>query len=147
MLTASASQSLNLARFIDAQNPIYTTVIEELRQGRKQTHWIWFVFPQVEGLGRSSMAKHYAISSRQEARAYLADPVLGPRLRECTKLVLSHADRSAHQIFGSPDDLKFRSSMTLFDAIGGPPHFSQALDRFYGGQADQATLAALASWP
>jgi uncharacterized protein (DUF1810 family) len=109
----------NLRRFAVAQQAIYANVLAELKSGRKQTHWIWFIFPQVDGLGRSSTAKHYAIKSRDEAVAYLAKPLLGARLAECTKLVLDVPKKSAHEIFGSPDDVKFRSSMTLFDAVGG----------------------------
>src|SRR5215831_11299149 len=97
----------DLQRFLDAQHPLYGNVIAELRGGRKRTHWIWFIFPQVEGLGLSSMSTHYAIHSRAEAVAYLAHPLLGARLVECIESVLQHADKSAHEIFGSPDDLKF----------------------------------------
>jgi uncharacterized protein (DUF1810 family) len=142
-----APDKFDLQRFVTAQQPNYATVLAELRNGRKQTHWIWYVFPQVDGLGHSSTAKHYAIASRQEAIAYLADPLLGRRLRECTELVLGHADKTAHEIFGSPDDLKFRSSMTLFDAVGEPTICRAALERFYDGKADEATLAVLSRWP
>src|SRR6266849_5587179 len=103
-----------LQRFVDAQNPVFERVCAELRQGRKQTHWMWFIFPQIKGLGTSQMATKFAISSRQEAEAYLKHSVLGPRLRECTRLVNQVEGRSVNQIFGYPDDLKFRSSMTLF---------------------------------
>ena len=108
----------DLQRFLDAQHPLYDNVIAELCDGRKRTHWIWFIFPQVEGLGLSWMSQHYAIHSRAEAVAYLTHALLGARLVECTESVLQHADKSAHDIFGSPDDLKFHSSMTLFDAVG-----------------------------
>jgi uncharacterized protein (DUF1810 family) len=112
-----------LERFLKAQNPVYADVLAELREGRKQTHWIWFIFPQAEGLGHSSMAKRYAIKSRDEAAAYLAHPILSTRLMECTELVLAHSGKAAHDIFGSPDDLKFRSSMTLFGAVSAPRSF------------------------
>lgn len=115
----------------------------ELRAGEKYTHWIWFVFPQVSGLGRSPRAVHYAISSRAEAEAYLKHPVLGPRLVACTKLVLSHEGRSAGEIFGFLDAMKFRSSMTLFAAVSPDDVFTAALDRFFGGEQDPATLARL----
>jgi uncharacterized protein (DUF1810 family) len=136
----------NLQRFVAAQRTVYKTVLAELRNGRKQAHWIWFIFPQVDGLGRSSTAHHYAIKSRDEAIAYLAIPLLGARLIECTKLVLAIANKSAQEIFGSPDDLKFRSSMTLFDAVDSGSLYSQALDRFFGGKSDWATLEILESW-
>jgi uncharacterized protein (DUF1810 family) len=139
----SGSDPFDLQRFIEAQRPLYSTVLAELRTGRKRTHWIWFVFPQVKGLGHSSMAQHYAIRSREEAAAYLRHPVLGARLIECTEVVVGVADRTAHEIFGSPDYLKFRSSMTLFDAAGGQAIFRRALDRFYQGTPDEATLAIL----
>jgi uncharacterized protein (DUF1810 family) len=136
----------DLQRFIGAQQAVYTTVLAELKRGHKRTHWIWFIFPQVDGLGRSSTAHEFAIKSRDEAIAYLATPVLGARLIECTKLVLAIPDKSAHDIFGSPDDMKFRSSMTLFDAVDGGSLYRQALDRFFGGEPDQATLDILESW-
>lgn len=104
----------DLARYVTAQDPVYEQVCAELRAGRKRTHWMWFVFPQMKGLGSSPMAEKYAIGSREEAVAYLEHPVLGPRLRECTELVNRMEGRSLDQIFGYPDDLKFRSSMTLF---------------------------------
>lgn len=138
-----AGDPFALQRFVEAQNPVYLQVLRELRGGKKQSHWIWFVFPQVAGLGRSAMAARYAVSGREEARAYLAHPILGPRLRECTEAVLAHRERSAHDIFGSPDDLKFRSSMTLFSQAGGGAPFDPALDRFFGGVPDGATLQLL----
>ena len=140
---ASGSDPFDLQRFVDAQRPLYATVLAELRSGRKRTHWIWFVFPQVEGLGHSAMAQHYAIRSREEALAYLGHPALGARLIECTELVVGVADKTAHEIFGTPDDLKFRSCMTLFGAVGGQAIFRHALDRFYQGAPDEATLAIL----
>jgi uncharacterized protein (DUF1810 family) len=136
----------DLQRFIGAQQAVYATVLAELKRGRKRTHWIWFIFPQVDGLGRSSTAHEFAIKSRDEAIAYLATPVFGVRLIECTKLVLAIPDKSAHDIFGSPDDMKFRSSMTLFAAVDGGSLYRQALDRFFGGEPDQATLDILESW-
>jgi uncharacterized protein (DUF1810 family) len=132
----------DLQRFVDAQAPVMEAVRAELRAGRKRTHWMWFVFPQLRGLGSSSMARHYGISSLEEARAYLAHPVLGPRLRECCALLLAVPGRSAHEILGSPDDLKFRSCLSLF-SLAAPDEtvFGQALQRFYGGAADPRTLA------
>jgi uncharacterized protein (DUF1810 family) len=136
----------DLARFVEAQHPVYETALTELRRGQKRTHWIWFVFPQVEGLGTSSMAQRYAIASRAEAIAYLEHPLLGTRLVEVTETVLAHTRRSAHDIFGSPDDVKFRSSMTLFEQMGGGAVFAEALARFYSGRRDEKTLAILANW-
>ena len=119
-------------------------VLAELGSGRKRSHWMWFVFPQLQGLGSSGMAQRYAIGSLQEARAYLAHPVLGPRLRQCCELMLRVPDRSAHEILGSPDDMKFRSCVTLFRAAApGEPLFQQCLDRYYDGQPDQRTLELL----
>jgi uncharacterized protein (DUF1810 family) len=134
----------NLDRFVTAQDPVYDRVLAELRAGRKQSHWMWFVFPQVAGLGHSVMAATYAIRSLEEAKAYLAHPVLGARLRECTQLVLNIDGRSAREIFGAPDDLKFRSSMTLF-ALAAPheSHFRDALARYFDGKRDEATVRML----
>jgi uncharacterized protein (DUF1810 family) len=137
---------VDLARFVDAQAPVYETALGELRRGRKQGHWMWFIFPQIAGLGASAMAQHYAISGREEARAYLDHPLLGGRLTECTQAMLTHGGaRGATEILGGVDALKFRSSMTLFDAVS-PDRASlsrQALDTFYGGEADARTLALL----
>ena len=133
-----------LQRFIDAQDSVYANVARELAAGRKQSHWMWFIFPQAAGLGFSAMAQRYAIGSRAEAVAYLAHDVLGPRLIECTGLVMDVSGRSIRDILGSPDDLKFRSSMTLFDAVSGDPLFSSALARYFAGARDQATLDRLA---
>ncbi|MDQ7957601.1 MAG: DUF1810 domain-containing protein [Pseudomonadota bacterium] len=137
--------SLDLQRFVDAQAPVYEQVRAELASGRKRTHWMWFVFPQVEGLGRSAMAQRYAIASREEAAAYLAHPVLGARLRECSALVLSAHGPAIGDILGPPDDLKFKSCMTLFDAVASPGEtlFAQCLQRFFGGTRDAATLERL----
>ncbi|WP_315726200.1 MULTISPECIES: DUF1810 domain-containing protein [unclassified Bradyrhizobium] len=133
----------DLNRFVDAQNSIYSRVTAELAAGRKQTHWMWFIFPQVEGLGHSAMAQRYAIRSRAEAEAYLDHPVLGPRLRECTRLVLAVSNKSLRAILGSPDDVKFRSCMTLFDSIAPNAEFAAALDRSCDGARDPETLAFL----
>jgi uncharacterized protein (DUF1810 family) len=136
----------DLQRFVTAQAPVIEQVLEELRAGRKRSHWMWFVFPQLKGLGASTMAQHYGIVSLEEAQAYLAHPVLGPRLRECCALMLAVPDRSAHEILGSPDDLKFRSCLTLF-ALAAPQErvFGEALQRFYGGQPDARTQALCTS--
>ena len=132
----------DLQRFVDAQAPIYDQVREELRRGRKASHWMWFVFPQIAGLGHSAMAQRYALASLAEARAYLDHPVLGPRLRECTALVTAVDGRTLNAILGSPDDLKFHSSMTLFAlASGNEPVFAQALAKYFAGVRDPATLA------
>ena len=138
------SDPYNLARFLQAQAPVYAQVLAELRDGRKRSHWMWFVFPQLAGLGYSAMAQFYAIATLEEAKAYLADPVLGARLRECAGLVLAVDGRSIHEIFGSPDDLKFHSSMTLFghaDPADGV--FLQCLQKYFAGREDAQTLALL----
>ena len=121
----------DLQRFVDAQHPVYETVLSELRQGEKRSHWMWFIFPQLEGLGHSAMSKRFAITSHDEARAYLQHPILGPRLIECAMLVNEIEGRTLHDIFGYPDDLKFRSCMTLF-AQEAPsiPVFQQALQKY-----------------
>jgi len=137
------SDPYELQRFVDAQNPVYERVLSELRGGRKKSHWMWFVFPQIEGLGRSELSVKFAISGRQEARAYLDHAVLGPRLRACTALVLKAQALPIGQIFGSPDDMKFQSSMTLFDAVAPEAVFGQALDAFFAGRRDQATVDTL----
>ena len=134
-----------LQRFVDAQAPVYAQVRAELRNGRKRSHWMWFIFPQIKGLGVSPTAQFYAIASRGEAEAYLAHAVLGPRLAECTQLVLDVAGRSAHDIFGSPDDLKFRSCMTLFaDVTADDALFQAALRLYFNGEPDRRTLEILA---
>lgn len=133
-----------LERFVEAQDRVYVSVCEELAAGEKESHWMWFVFPQLKALGRSSIAKHFGIESKDEALAYWKHPVLGPRLKECTKLVLAVGDKTIHEVFGSPDDLKFRSCMTLFAQVAPEePVFSQALERFFGGQPDEHTLELL----
>lgn len=134
----------DLQRFVDAQAPVYAAALAELQAGLKRSHWMWFVFPQLAGLGSSAMAQRYAISSLAEAQAYLAHPLLGPRLRTCVEAVNAVPGRSAHDIFGSPDDLKFRSSLTLFAAAADDPRlFEDALGRYFGGAGDPATLALL----
>jgi uncharacterized protein (DUF1810 family) len=133
----------NLARFVSAQAQTYEHALAELRDGRKRSHWMWFVFPQVAGLGHSSLAQHYGISSLAEARAYLAHPVLGPRLREVSSVVAA-LPAGPEAIFGSIDAMKLRSSMTLFDrAAPEEPVFAQVLAKYYGGEPDQATLSRL----
>ena len=130
----------DLDRFVLSQAPIYDEVLQELRGGRKTGHWIWFIFPQLAGLGRSDMSNHFAIASLEEARAYLAHPLLGPRLLECAGIILATEGRTAREIFGSIDSMKLRSSMTLFHrAAPHEPVFAQVLDRYYGGLADEAT--------
>lgn len=135
----------DLMRFVRAQAPVYEEVLDELGAGRKRSHWMWYIFPQIAGLGFSSTSQHFAIRSGAEAEAYLAHPVLGPRLLQCTNAMLSHQGMSAHAILGSPDDMKFKSSMTLFEAASekGSP-FERALQQFYNGERDARTLALLA---
>ncbi len=134
----------HLARFMAAQDGVYASVVKELREGRKTSHWMWFVFPQVRGLGRSATAERFALSGVEEAAAYVAHPVLGARLRECVHLVNELRGLSALQIFGTPDDLKFRSSMTLFAAAAPNERlFREALSRYYGGEPDQRTLSLI----
>lgn len=134
----------DLDRFVTAQDPDYETVLGELRRGHKSSHWIWFIFPQIAGLGRSAMSQHFAIGSLDEARAYLVHPVLGPRLRECVGLVLEVEGRTAEEIFGSLDALKVRSSMTLFHrAAPDGREFELVLNRYFDGVEDEATLARL----
>jgi uncharacterized protein (DUF1810 family) len=135
--------AFDLDRFVQAQAPVMPAVEAELRAGRKTSHWMWFVFPQIAGLGSSPMAQRYAIQSRAEAEAYLAHPVLGQRLRDCTSWVLAATGRTAHQVFGDPDTQKFRSSMTLFDAVAPGTVFADALDRFFGTERDPHTLRRL----
>ncbi|GBC56195.1 DUF1810 domain-containing protein [Stutzerimonas stutzeri] len=134
----------DLQRFVDAQRDHYEQALQELRAGRKRTHWMWYVFPQLHGLGRSAMAQRYAISGRDEALAYLQHPLLGPRLQACTQAMLEHRATSAHRILGSPDDLKFHSCMTLFARTAQQPAlFEDALQAFFDGQPDRATLERL----
>ena len=144
----AAADPYDLARFVAAQAPVWPQVRAELAGGRKRSHWMWFVFPQLRGLGKSTMAERYGIASRAEAAAYLAHPLLGARLLEATHLMLAaDAGESALAILGTPDDLKFRSSMTLFAAVAGSPPstFAAALARYFGSVGDPATLALLAA--
>ena len=138
------TDQFNLKRFIDAQDSVYEAARSELLQGQKSGHWMWFIFPQVAGLGHSFMAEKYAISSLDEARAYVAHPLLGPRLKDCTQIVIEIENRPIHQIFGHPDDLKFRSSMTLF-AHAAPEEgvFRQALKKYFNSESDPLTVERL----
>jgi uncharacterized protein (DUF1810 family) len=139
-----AQDTINLQRFVGAQQPVYDQVLDELRSGRKRTHWMWFIFPQIAGLGHSSTAQRYAIKNAEEARQYLAHPVLGQRLRECATILLNLQGRSASEIFGYPDDLKLKSSMTLFAQLEGQESvFAQVLDTYFQGQPDDRTIALL----
>ena len=140
-MTEVSSDSFDLGRFVAAQEGVYPMALAEITAGTKRSHWIWFIFPQVSGLGSSSMAQQYAIRSRAEAQAYLAHPVLGQRLLESTKALLGVHGRSANQIMGSPDDLKLRSSMTLFAHVSQPGSpFEQVLAKFFSGEKDQRTV-------
>ncbi|MGJ0561269.1 DUF1810 domain-containing protein [Methylocystis sp.] len=143
-MTRASDDPYGLERFLAAQEPVYEKVREELQEGRKRSHWMWFVFPQLEGLGASAMAQRYAIRSLAEAHAYLAHPLLGARLKACVGLVNKVEGRSAHEIFGSPDDLKFHSSMTLFAAAAPhEPLFGEALHKYFVDRRDPLTLAKL----
>lgn len=148
-LSSKDTDPFDLQRFVDAQDRVYPTVLDELRGGRKRSHWIWFVFPQLRGLGHSPTAVRFGIASLDEARAYLAHPVLGPRLRECTRLVAAIDDSSADDVFGWPDNLKVRSSMTLFARATDDPdvqaEFRAVLDKFYDGAEDSATVDLLSA--
>jgi uncharacterized protein (DUF1810 family) len=134
-----------LQRFVTAQDRggTYQRAVAELRAGEKRSHWMWFIFPQVAGLGMSSVSQEYAISSAEEARAYLDHPELGPRLRECAAIVAATEGRTADQVFGPVDAMKLRSSMTLFAAATGEPVFTEVLEKFFGGEPDQATVTRL----
>jgi uncharacterized protein (DUF1810 family) len=144
--SSGGADPFDLRRFVDAQDHVYDTVLAELRNGAKRSHWIWFVFPQLRGLGHSATAQQYGISSLDEARAYLAHPLLGPRLRECSRLVAAIDGRSVDQIFGWPDNLKVRSSMTLFaHATDDDAEFRAVLDKFYDGEDDSATVELLST--
>ena len=134
----------NLSRFLSAQERDYSTALSEIKRGRKTSHWMWYIFPQVAGLGFSETSEHYSIKSIDEAHAYLEHPVLGTRLIEISEALLELEEKSAYQIFGSPDDMKLKSSMTLFGAVPGAPNvFGLVLDRYYNGQKDEQTLALL----
>lgn len=137
-------EDYDLDRFLEAQAPVYASALAELRAGRKRSHWMWFVFPQLIGLGRSPTANHFALKSRSEALAYLRHPLLGSRLAECTAAMLAVADRDVSDVLGYPDDLKFRSSMTLFAQLSGPGSpYHLALEAYFGGEPDQRTLNLL----
>jgi uncharacterized protein (DUF1810 family) len=143
-----ADDPFGLARFVDAQENVYAQALTEIRSGAKRSHWMWFVFPQVAGLGSSPMAQRYAIADRDEAQAYLRHPELGLRLVECCEAVLAVEGRTAHEIFGSPDDLKLRSCATLFAAVSPPGSvFERLIAKYYAGDADTATLERLRSEP
>ncbi|WGV19642.1 DUF1810 domain-containing protein [Pseudomonas putida] len=134
----------DLQRFVEAQNPVYDQVMEELQAGRKRSHWMWYVFPQLDGLGHSAMAERYALAGVDEARAYLAHPLLGPRLQACVTALLRHSDKSAREVLGSPDHLKLRSCLSLFArAAPDNPLFQLALVQFYDGEPDALTLTRL----
>jgi uncharacterized protein (DUF1810 family) len=137
------SGSFDLSRFVEAQSGVYTQVIDELSTGRKRSHWMWFIFPQIVGLGFSAMAQRFAIGSRAEAVAYLEHHPLRARLIECTRLVMAASEKSITDILGSPDDMKFRSCMTLFDAVSEQEIFAEAIAAFYPDGKDGATLAIL----
>lgn len=141
---ASGSDPFELSRFLEAQDRVYDRVLSELRSGRKRTHWMWFVFPQIEGLGYSSTTQYYSIKSKEEARQYLNHPLLGKRLRECAESILALEGLSASSIFGYPDDLKLKSSMTLFASVAEPQSvFSRVLEKYFQGNRDERTLALL----
>ena len=134
----------DLKRFVKAQNPMFEGVLAELRAGSKRTHWMWFIFPQINGLGLSATTLHYSIKSPAEARAYLAHPILGPRLQECAEILLGLEARSAADIFGAIDAMKLRSSMTLFAHVAGPNEiFARVLGKYFAGKPDQNTLQLL----
>lgn len=140
------SKTQGLARFVEAQDRVYESVCNELALGEKTSHWMWFVFPQLKSLGHSPIAKHYGIESAEEALAYWQHPILGQRLLECTRLVLAQPNTTARDIFGSPDDLKFKSCLTLFAQVAPQEQvFKQALTRFFGGKPDETTLKLLGS--
>ena len=139
-----ADDPFELKRFLQAQENTYARALAELRAGRKTSHWMWYVFPQIDGLGHSSTARHYAIKSLAEARAYLGHPLLGARLAECTRAMLEHRDLTAHEILGYPDDLKFHSSMTLFEhAAEDKDLFARAIGSYFAGRRDAMTLMIL----
>ena len=140
----NTDDTFDLDRFVSAQENVYQTALREIRNGRKQGHWMWFIFPQIVGLGRTETSRTYAIKSREEAVAYLEHPVLGPRLREISEALLAHDDKSATEILGTPDDLKLRSCMTLFKSVStNNDVFLDVLDRYYGGEEDPQTFRIL----
>jgi uncharacterized protein (DUF1810 family) len=137
------TDSYNLQRFIDAQNPIYASALSEIRSGNKRGHWMWFIFPQMRGLGHSDMAQFYGIRSMEEAKAYLDHPVLGARLRECVAAMQDLSGTTPKKVFGEIDAIKFRSCLTLFERAGGDLVFEAALNRWFAGERDEATLRIL----
>lgn len=143
MTSTFGADAYDLQRFVSAQSGVYPQVLEELSAGRKRSHWMWFVFPQMAGLGFSAMAQRFAIGSKAEAEAYLAHEILGPRLVECTRLVMAASEKPVNAILGSPDDIKFRSSVTLFDAVSKQEIFAEAIGTFYLDGKDSATLRIL----
>ena len=143
-VTTSDGDPFDLHRFLDAQDVPYGSVLAELKGGRKRSHWMWYIFPQIDGLGSSETARHFAIKGVAEARQYMAHPVLGARLMECAELVLAIEGRSVAEIFGYPDDLKLKSSMTLFERVAGPGSvFAQVLEKYFDGERDVRTLSQL----
>ena len=141
-MSIQPEDSFDLVRFLQAQEGDYQTALSELRSGRKQSHWMWYIFPQFEGLGLSAISRRYSIKSRAEAEAYLAHPILGPRLVECAQAALDVNGRSALELFGSPDDLKLRSSATLFALVSPPDSvFQRVLDKYFQGERDARTIA------
>jgi uncharacterized protein (DUF1810 family) len=144
-LSGSAVPAHDLTRFVDAQRDVYEQALSEIRSGRKRTHWMWFVFPQIAGLGSSAASQHFAIRDRTEAQAYLDDPILGARLLECAQALMDLDAGSASDVFGYPDDIKLRSSMTLFSELAGPASvFAQVIDTYFNGQSDERTVKLLA---
>ena len=142
--TSGRKDPFALSRFIEAQDKVYDRVLAELKSGRKRTHWMWFVFPQIEGLGHSSTTRYYSIKSREEARQYLDHPLLGKRLRECCESILALESLSVSRIFGYPDDLKLKSSMTLFARVAEPQSvFSRVLEKYFQGARDERTIELL----
>lgn len=140
----TTDDTFDLDRFLSAQEGVYETALREIRDGRKQGHWMWFIFPQITGLGHTEISRTYAIKSREEAVAYLEHPVLGPRIREISEALLAYEDKSATEILGTPDDLKLRSSMTLFKSVSvANDVFLSVLDRYYGGEEDSQTFRIL----
>ena len=147
MAELSNQDPFYLQRFLEAQEGIYHAVLRELRSGQKRTHWMWFIFPQVDGLGMSETSRYYAIKSLAEAQAYLSHPILGVRLRECASILLTLEGRTAHAIFGSPDDRKLQSCMTLFLSTSGESElFGSVLEKYYNGNKDSRTLEILEAW-
>ena len=145
MNESRSGDPFDLHRFVDAQDGVYSQALRELRRGRKRTHWMWFIFPQIQGLGHSTTTRYYAVKSPEEARRYLDHPVLGPRLRECAQALLELQTRSASHVFGYPDNLKLRSSMTLFAHVaeGDDTVFHRVLDQYFNGRPDPRTLEIL----